>query len=99
MTIELYEIIYISTAMAALFSIFGMTWIIIKPIRAMWNAQKAQIQYSITRAHNEYKEKGNVGNYTLKCLIDMYTQYKAMGGNGHVDKMMEDIKLLPIVKE
>jgi hypothetical protein len=54
------------------------------------------LKNSITRIHRECMADGKVGRYTLESAMDMYKLYKALGGNGFVDKIIEDLQEFPI---
>jgi hypothetical protein len=103
-------IIEIGAAAGAIMAIVGMgTWIkriittAVKPIKDLEKAlqannaaNRAALRYSITRAHREYVKDGAISRYALECIIDMHTQYKALGGNGFVDAIVEEVKSLRV---
>jgi hypothetical protein len=59
-------------------------------------AIRAVLKNSITRAHREFDAEGKIGRYALQSALDMYEQYKALGGNSFVDEIALELKDLPI---
>ena len=68
----------------------------LKPIQEIKEATRLSLQYTITRAHEEYKRAGSISTYSLRCLTDLYTQYKALGGNSFIDALIAEIKQIPM---
>ena len=60
------------------------------------DAAKMSLKYSITRAHEEYMQKGKIGRYALQCIHEMHDQYKELGGNGFVEAIVGQLHNLPI---
>jgi hypothetical protein len=96
-------ILELGTAAAAITAIIALCAWIAKPVRKIIDllsshseALKAVLKNSITRAHREFTAKGEIGRFALQSVIDMHTQYKALGGNGFVDEIVEEIKELPV---
>ena len=46
--------------------------------------------------HSKWMERGYVTRHGLENFMEMYAAYHALGGNGMVTKMLEEIKKLPI---
>lgn len=46
--------------------------------------------------HAKYTEKGYITSKALESGMEMYHAYKALGGNGMIDHMEEEIRNLPI---
>nr|DAL71230.1 MAG TPA: holin protein [Caudoviricetes sp.] len=42
--------------------------------------------------HDKYMKKGEIPTYAYQNFCEMYEAYHALGGNGMVTKMFEDIK-------
>jgi hypothetical protein len=59
-------------------------------------AIKASLKYSIVRAHQSYMREGKIGRLSLQCIFDMHDQYVALGGNGFISNLVEELKELPI---
>ncbi len=55
----------------------------------------AALKYSIVRAHEDYIKAGKIGRLTLECVLDMFGQYQALGGNGFVEELVADLRELP----
>jgi hypothetical protein len=59
-------------------------------------ATKKQIKYTLTRLHRECIGRGCITRYELECAEDLYTEYQRLDGNSFVDRVMEDLRALPI---
>ena len=59
-------------------------------------ANLVALKYEITRAHREYVEAGIVSRMQLEYFYSMHEKYKAMGGNGFLDKLVGDVDRLEI---
>lgn len=46
--------------------------------------------------HDVYMEKGYISSKALESTLLMYKAYKALGGNGMIDHMEDEIQGLPI---
>lgn len=62
------------------------------------NALKCLLRSSITSKYYVFTELGNIPTYEKENIIYMYEQYKAMGGNSYISKIMEEINQLPLKK-
>ena len=71
----------------------------LKPVKDMKDTTKALIQYSITRAYEDYKQQGYISTIAKLCLGDLYKQYKLAGGNHFIDTLMKEIDALPMASE
>jgi len=60
-------------------------------------ATKKQIKYTLTRLHRETSQRGNISRYELECAEDLYTEYKRLNGNSFIDKVMVELRGLPIM--
>lgn len=49
----------------------------------------------IVQAYNKHIELGYCPIFCLECVCEMYEQYHALGGNGTVTKLVEEMKQLP----
>lgn len=49
-------------------------------------------------SYNHYIEKGYCPIYAMENIMEMYTQYHALGGNGTVTGLVEKMKELPTEK-
>ena len=68
----------------------------LRPLREIKEATRSSMQYTITRAHEEYRKAGEISTYSMRCLTDLHEQYKALGGNSFCDALMKDIRRLPM---
>lgn len=50
----------------------------------------------INQAHDYYTKKGFIGAHSLFVVEELYSSYKALGGNSFVDRQMEDIRNLEV---
>lgn len=55
------------------------------------------IRSSIIDKHHKYMEKGQITDFALQSLERQYNYYKTAGGNSFIDRLMNDIRTLPIV--
>jgi hypothetical protein len=53
------------------------------------------LRCSIIRAHNAYKTEGLISRYVLQSVEELFTDYKALSGNGFVDTLMNELRQLP----
>ena len=58
-------------------------------------ATLSTLRYSITRAHEEYMDKGYIGRHSFQCIHEMHDQYKALGGNSFVASLVQQMDKLP----
>lgn len=52
------------------------------------------LRVQLINYHSEYMDKGEIPTYAYQNFVEMYDAYHALGGNGMVTKMYEDIKEL-----
>lgn len=45
-----------------------------------------------------YKRQNSISLYEKEALINLYSEYKKLGGNGIVENMFEEIDLIPLDK-
>ncbi len=50
------------------------------------------LRVQLIEYHKEYMEKKEIPTYAYQNFCEMYEAYHALGGNGMVTKMFEDIK-------
>ncbi len=46
--------------------------------------------------YDKYMQRGTISKHAYENLVDMSDAYEALGGNGTVKKMVEELKRLPI---
>ena len=67
---------------------------------AEWSAIKEGMQCVLRdlliERYQQYKEQKYISTHGLQNWLAMYTAYKALGGNGVIDHMKDEIEELPI---
>lgn len=66
--------------------------------KALQLGVQALLRDRIIQAYNHYKEKGYCPIYGRENIEGLYKQYHALGGNGTITDMMEDLRELPYTK-
>ena len=56
---------------------------------------QALLRDRIIQTYNRYREKGYCPIYGLDNINQMYRQYKALGGNGTVTALVEELENMP----
>jgi hypothetical protein len=87
---------WVYAALAAISGAIGATW---KQTRAVRAGIRALLRDRIIQAYNYRMDAGYCPIYALTAIDDMYTQYKALKGNGAIDELMEKIQNLPTKKQ
>jgi len=91
---------WIEVAFGLILAGFGYFSKIIKKYKIDTDATKAGVrallQDRIIQAYKYHKEQGCVDLYDRKIIDDMYQQYKALGGNGLIEDIMDKLIDLPI---
>lgn len=64
--------------------------------RALEDGVVCLLRKSLMDEHTKHMEKGYISSKALESGILMYQAYKALGGNGMIDHMEEEIQALPI---
>ncbi len=57
---------------------------------------QALLRDRIVQAYYHYAERGWITLHGLECIEAMYKEYHALGGNGTVTKLVEDIRRLEV---
>lgn len=68
----------------------------IKRLELVENGMQALLRDRIIQSYNNHMEKGFCPIYALESINYMYNQYHALGGNGTVTKLIEELKRLPV---
>lgn len=63
------------------------------------DAVKALLRDRIIDKYHGFMEAGYVDIYNREGVDRMYVEYKNLGGNSIVDKLMSDIESLPVISE
>lgn len=59
---------------------------------------RAMLRNQIVQSYNHYIDKGEWPIYARDSVMELYTQYKALGGNSTIPDLIEDLKALPTRK-
>lgn len=62
------------------------------------NGVKVLLKDEIIRRYNEIKKEGSLSLFEKEAIIDLYQEYKNLGGNGMIEDVIDDISEIPIVK-
>lgn len=52
------------------------------------------LRVQLIEYHNKYMDKGEIPSYAYQNFTDMYDAYHALGGNGMITKMKDEIEEL-----
>ena len=66
-------------------------------IDALVTAQKVTMIDRVRYLGGKYIDNGQISLDDKENLKDMHDAYKALGGNGHLDTVMEEVEKLPVV--
>jgi hypothetical protein len=58
------------------------------------NGTMLLLRRNLMEDHEKYTALGKIPSYAYENFLDMYDAYHALGGNGMVTKMLEEIKEL-----
>lgn len=70
-----------------------------KRLKAVNNGVKALLRDRIIQAYNYQQDKECCPIYALENILSMHTEYKALGGNGATDRLVEELKQMPREKK
>jgi len=54
------------------------------------------LRVQLIEYHEKWVERGYITKHGLENFVEMYDAYHALGGNGMVTKLLEEVKRLPI---
>lgn len=57
------------------------------------------LRVQLIEYHDKYVKLGYIPSYAYDNFVEMYKAYRALGGNGMITKMYEDVCKLPIRKK
>lgn len=83
---------YVDILLGLTFTAISMLWV---RIWALHNGMKALLRNHIVSAYNKCLDKGFVPLHERDNIQNMYENYKKLGGNGNVTKIVEDILDMP----
>ena len=66
--------------------------------KAIKNAMISLLRTQIVNTVEKYEAEGYLPDYARFCLTDLYKQYKALGGNHGIEKLVEKCLDLPPIK-
>lgn len=64
--------------------------------KALENGVVCLLRVKLIEYHSKYIQRGAISSHALQNWLMMYEAYKALGGNGMVDHMKEEIEELHI---
>lgn len=82
--------------LGAIASYFGIRYKkVAKENSAMKNGMQSLLRSDIIKSHDKYTERGYAPIYAKESLTKSYEAYHALGGNGVVTKLYNDVMVLP----
>lgn len=82
--------------LGALVSFLGIRYKkVTKENSALKKGMQSLLRSDIIKAHDKYTEKGHAPIYAKESLTKSYEAYHALGGNGVVTKLYNDVMSLP----
>lgn len=60
---------------------------------------QALLRAEIVRSYDKYSERGSITLHGLEAVDLMYKSYHALGGNGTITKLMDDMRELPVLMQ
>lgn len=95
---ELLHDLIIAVAVAAVPVLFGyIVWLLKRQNTERSANTKANMQLlkvHLIEYHDKYMAAGEIPSYAYQNFNEMYDAYKALGGNGMITKMREEIEEL-----
>lgn len=68
-------------------------------IKALVTAQKVMMVDRVRHLGQSYINNGEISLEDKETLQDMYSSYKALGGNGHLVTIMAEVDRLPLTRK
>ena len=101
--IEYIPQIVVTVCTSALTAVLASVWrkqkTILSRYQAVNDGMKCLLRREMIRDCTHYLGKGFVPIYAIENIQDSYDAYHALGGNGTITKMVEELKKLPTGKE
>lgn len=101
--IEYIPQIVVTVCTSALTAVLASVWrkqkTILSRYQAVNDGMKCLLRLEIIRDCTHYLAEGYVPVYAMENILDSYGAYHALGGNGTITKMVEELKKLPTGKE
>ena len=67
-------------------------------LEALVNAQKVVMVDRVRYLGSRYIKQKSVSLEDKETLIEMYNAYKSLGGNGHLETVMQEVEKLPVTE-
>lgn len=68
----------------------------LREYQTLQKAVRAMVRVELIREHNKRVADGYCPTYAYESYVDLYIQYKSLGGNGMVTRLKEEMDALPI---
>lgn len=95
--------IVVTVCTSALTAVLASVWkkqkTILSRYQAVNDGMKCLLRLEIIRDCSHYLAKGYVPVYAMDNIRESYDAYHALGGNGTITKMVDELKKLPTRKE
>ena len=88
-----------STLTAVLASVWRKQKTILTRYQAVNDGMKCLLRLEIIRDGSHYLAEGHIPVYAMENILESYEAYHALGGNGTITKMVEELKQLPTRKD
>ena len=63
--------------------------------KSLRDGTQALLRNAIIQEHEKYTKRGYIPVYGMENVLSMYQAYHALGGNGTVTKLIEELQELP----
>lgn len=91
--------IVVTVCTSALTAVLASVWkkqkTILSRYQAVNDGIKNLLRIEIIRDCSHYLAKGSVPVYAMENILESYQAYHALGGNGTITKMVDELKKLP----
>ncbi len=67
--------------------------------QALTGGMRCVLRLELIHEHARYMDKGYIPVYAMQNVLDSYAAYHALGGNGTITKMVDELKQLPTKNE
>ncbi len=66
-----------------------------KKFRAYKRGIRATLRHDLIQEYEKYKARDCIPIYGMDSVLEMYEAYHALGGNGAITKLVDELKALP----
>ena len=77
---------------------WAAVWRMYRRYQSTQDGMKCLLRAEIIRDHSHYIDKGVIPIYAMENVLESYTAYHVLGGNGTITKMVEELKQLPTLR-